>query len=166
MTSVVIVDAIRSPIGRRNGWLREVHPVKLGVHILRGLVDRSQLDSSMVDHVIFGCVSQVSEQTYNIARNITLDADFPIEVPATSVDFQCGSSQQGVHLGAAMIASGQADIVIAGGVESMTRVPLGSSIGDPAIAGNPFTDNIMESYQMIPQGVASDEIAEQMAYYP
>ena len=161
MTSVVIVDAIRSPIGRRNGWLREVHPVQLGAHILRGLVNRSQLDSSMVDHVIFGCVSQVSEQTYNIARNITLDADFPIEVPATSVDFQCGSSQQGVHLGAAMIASGQADIVIAGGVESMTRVPLGSSIGDPAIAGNPFTDNIMESYQMIPQGVASDEIAEQ-----
>ena len=87
-----------------------------------------------------------------------LDADLPIEVPATSVDFQCGSSQQAVHLAAAMVKSGQADIVIAGGVESMTRVPMGSSIGDSG--GAPFTDNIMESYNMVPQGIASDEIAD------
>lgn len=156
MTDIVIVDAIRTPLGKRNGWLREQHPVQLGSHVIKALLDRTGLDKTAIDHVIFGCVSQVAEQTFNIARNVVLDADLPIEVPATSVDFQCGSSQQAVHLAAAMVKSGQADIVIAGGVESMTRVPMGSSIGD----GSPFTDNIMETYHMIPQGIASDKIAE------
>jgi acetyl-CoA acyltransferase len=158
MTDVVIVDAIRTPMGKRNGWLREQHPVKLGSHVIKALLERTGLDKTAVDHVIFGCVSQVAEQTFNIARNVVLDADLPIEVPATSVDFQCGSSQQAVHLAAAMVKSGQADVVIAGGVESMTRVPMGSSIGNSG--GSPFTDNIMETYNMIPQGVASDKIAE------
>lgn len=158
MSEVVIVDAIRTPMGKRNGWLREQHPVKLGSHVIRALLERTGLDKSKVDHVIFGCVSQVAEQTFNIARNVVLDAELPIEVPATSVDFQCGSSQQAVHLAAAMVKSGQADVVIAGGVESMTRVPMGSSIGDHG--SSPFTDNIMEAYNMIPQGMASDEIAE------
>jgi acetyl-CoA acyltransferase len=158
MTNVVIVDAIRTPMGRRNGWLREQHPVKLGAHVIRALLERTGLSKDEVDHVIFGCVSQVAEQTFNIARNVVLDADLPIEVPATSVDFQCGSSQQAVHLAAAMVQSGQAEVVIAGGVESMTRVPMGSSIGDSG--SSPFTDNIMESYNMIPQGIASDEIAK------
>ena len=94
MTEVVIVDAIRTPLGKRNGWLREQHPVKLGARVIRALVDRSDLDKSTVDHVIFGCVSQVAEQTFNVARNVVLDAELPIEVPATAVDFQCGSSQQ------------------------------------------------------------------------
>ena len=107
--------------------------------------------------MIFGCVSQVAEQTMNIARNVVLDAELPIELPATTVDFQCGSSQQAIHLAAAMVASGQADLVIAGGVESMTRVPMGSSLG--AGGASPFTDAIMEAYNMIPQGIASDEIA-------
>jgi len=156
MTEIVIVDAIRTPLGKRNGWLREQHPVKLGSHVIKALLERTGLDKTAIDHVIFGCVSQVAEQTFNIARNVVLDADLPIEVPATSVDFQCGSSQQAVHLAAAMVKSGQADIVIAGGVESMTRVPMGSSIGE----GSPFTDNIMETYHMIPQGIASDKIAE------
>ena len=110
-----------------------------------------------IDHVLFGCVSQVGEQTMNIARNVTLDAGLPIETPATTVDFQCGSSQQAIHLAAAMVASGQADIVIAGGVESMTRVPMGSSLGTNGAL--PFTDDIMEAHNMIPQGIASDEIA-------
>lgn len=158
MTDVVIVDAIRTPMGKRNGWLREQHPVKLGSHVIKALLERTGLDKTAVDHVIFGCVSQVAEQTFNIARNVVLDAELPIEVPATSVDFQCGSSQQAVHLAAAMVKSGQADVVIAGGVESMTRVPMGSSIGDSG--GSPFTDNIMETYNMIPQGIASDKIAE------
>lgn len=158
MSDIVIVDAIRTPMGKRNGWLREQHPVKLGSHVITALLDRAGLDKNAVDHVIFGCVSQVAEQTFNIARNVVLDAELPIEVPATSVDFQCGSSQQAVHLAAAMVKSGQADVVIAGGVESMTRVPMGSSIGDSG--ASPFTDNIMESYNMIPQGIASDEIAE------
>jgi len=157
MSDVVIVDAIRSPLGRRNGWLREQHPVKLGSHVVAALLERGALDKSAVDHVIFGCVSQVAEQTMNIARNVVLDAELPIEVPATTVDFQCGSSQQAIHLAAAMVASAQADLVIAGGVESMTRVPMGSSLG--AGGASPFTDAIMEAYNMIPQGIASDEIA-------
>lgn len=157
MSDVVIVDAIRTPMGKRNGWLREQHPVKLGSHVIKALLDRTGLDKTNIDHVIFGCVSQVAEQTFNIARNVVLDAELPIEVPATSVDFQCGSSQQAVHLAAAMVKSGQVDVVIAGGVESMTRVPMGSSIGDSE--ASPFTDNIMEAYNMIPQGIASDKIA-------
>ena len=157
MSDIVIVDAIRTPLGKRNGWLREQHPVKLGARVVAALLERSALDKAAIDHVIFGCVSQVAEQTMNIARNVVLDAELPIELPATTVDFQCGSSQQAIHLAAAMVASGQADLVIAGGVESMTRVPMGSSLG--AGGASPFTDNIMEAYNMIPQGIASDEIA-------
>lgn len=158
MSDIVIVDAVRTPLGRRGGWLREQHPVKLGAHVVRALLERTGLDGAQVDHLLFGCVSQVSEQTFNVARNVVLESGLPITVPATSLDFQCGSSQQAVHLAAAMVASGQADIVIAGGVESMTRVPMGSSL-----AGNssPFTDQMMEEYTLIGQGQASDEIAQQ-----
>ena len=157
MDQAIILDAIRTPLGKRNGWLREQHPVTLGSHVVKALLERCGLDKTEVDHVIFGCVSQVAEQTLNIARNVVLDAELPIAVPATTVDFQCGSSQQSIHLAAAMVSSGQADIVIAGGVESMTRVPMGSSLGMGG--ASPFTDNIMESHNMIPQGIASDEIA-------
>lgn len=156
MTDVVIIDAVRTPVGRRNGWLREQHPVKLGAHTVKALLARTGVTADQIDHLIFGCVSQVAEQTFNVARNVVLEAGLPIEVPATSIDFQCGSSQQAVHLAAAMVASGQADMVIAGGVESMTRVPMGSSLN----GGQPFTDNIMEEYNMVSQGIASDEIAE------
>jgi acetyl-CoA acyltransferase len=157
MHDIVITDAIRSPLGKRNGWLREQHPVKLGAHVVGALLKRSALHLSLIDHVIFGCVSQVAEQTMNVARNIALEAELPIAVAATTVDFQCGSSQQAIHLAAAMVAAGQADLVIAGGVESMTRVPMGSSLGN--MGASPFTDSIMEAYNMIPQGIASDEIA-------
>ncbi len=157
MDEVVIVDAIRTPLGKRNGWLREQHPVKLGAHVVRALLERNGLDRCRIDHLLFGCVSQVAEQTMNVARNVVLEAELPIEVPATTVDFQCGSSQQAIHLAAAMAAAGQADVLIAGGVESMTRVPMGSSLGPGG--ASPFTDNIMETYNMIPQGIASDEIA-------
>lgn len=156
MTEVVIIDAARTPVGRRNGALREIHPVKLGAHAVKAVMERAGLRPDQVDHVIFGCVSQVAEQTFNVARNVVLEAGLPIEVPATSVDFQCGSSQQAVHLAAAMVASGQADVVIAGGVEHMTRVPMGSSMAGQ----QPFTDNIMEEHNMVNQGIASDEIAE------
>ncbi len=158
MRDIVIVDAIRTPLGRRNGWLREQHPVKLGSHVVAALLKRNALSKTGVDHLIFGCVSQVAEQTMNIARNVVLDAELPIEAPATTIDFQCGSSQQAIHLAAAMVAASQADLVIAGGVESMTRVPMGSSLGKGGAL--PFTDNIMEAYNMIPQGIASDKIAE------
>jgi acetyl-CoA acetyltransferase family protein len=159
MREVVIIEAVRTPIGRRNGWLRETHPVRLGAYVLCEALARGNLDPSKVEHVIMGCVGQVSEQTFNLARNVVLDAGLPIEVPATTVDFQCGSSQQAVHLAAAMIASGQIDVAVAGGVESMTRVPMGSSLG--AAGGSPFTDRIMEQYNMIPQGIAADKIAYQ-----
>ncbi|MCU0514682.1 MAG: acetyl-CoA C-acetyltransferase, partial [Anaerolineae bacterium] len=130
MSEVVIVDALRTPLGRRGGWLREQHPVQLGAQVVRALLQRSGLRGDQVDHLLFGCVSQVSEQTFNVARNIVLEAGLPITVPATSLDFQCGSSQQAVHLAAALVAAGQMEVVIAGGVESMTRVPMGSSLGD------------------------------------
>jgi len=156
MSDIVIVSAVRTPLGRRNGWLREIHPVRLGAYALCEALARANLNPAQVEHVIMGCVSQVSEQTFNLARNVVLDAGLPIEVPATTIDFQCGSSQQAVHLAAGMIASGQADVVVAGGVESMTRVPMGSSLG----SGTPFTDKIMEAYNMIPQGMAADEIAQ------
>ncbi len=157
MSNIVIVDAIRTPLGKRNGWLREQHPVKLGAHVIKALLQRTGVSANAVDHVIWGCVSQVAEQTFNVARNVVLESGLPIEVPATSIDFQCGSSQQALHLACAMVASGQADIVIAGGVESMTRVPMGSSLNN----ASPFTDNMMEEYNLVSQGVASDEIAQQ-----
>lgn len=156
MGEVVIVGTARTPLGRRNGWLREVHPVRLGALALCEALARANVDPALVEHVIWGCVSQVSEQTFNVARNVVLDAGLPIEVPATSVDFQCGSSQQAVHLAAGMIASGQVDVVVAGGVENMSRVPMGSSL----VNGNPFTDKIIADYNMIPQGLAADEIAQ------
>jgi acetyl-CoA acetyltransferase family protein len=157
MSEVVILAAARTPLGKRNGWLREQHPVRLGSLTLCEALGRAGVDPSLIEHVLMGCVGQVSEQTFNLARNVVLDSGLPITTPATTVDFQCGSSQQSVHLGAAMIAAGQADLVVAGGVESMTRVPMGSSM----INGNPFTDRIMEQYNLIPQGLASDEIAQQ-----
>ena len=157
MSAMVIVDAIRTPVGRRKGWLREVHPVSLGSFALCQLLERTQVSPEHIDHVIMGCVGQAGEQTFNLARNVVLDAELPITIPATTIDFQCGSSQQAVHLAAALVGSGQADLVIAGGVESMTRVPMGSSI---AGMGDPFTERIMTQYNMIPQGMAADEIAQ------
>jgi acetyl-CoA acyltransferase len=156
MSDVVIVDAVRTPVGRRNGWLREVQPVRLGSYVLCEVLARANLNPELIDHVIMGCVSQVNEQTFNLARNIVLDAQLPIHIPATTIDFQCGSSQNAVHLAAAMVASGQADIVVAGGVENMTRVPMGSSLAN----GQPFTDRMMTDYNLIPQGMAADEIAQ------
>jgi acetyl-CoA acetyltransferase family protein len=157
MREVVILSAARTPLGRRNGWLREIPPVRLGSYALCEALARANLDPALVEHVIMGCVSQVGEQTFNLARNVVLDAGLPVEVPATTIDFQCGSSQQAVHLAAGMIASGQIDVAVAGGVEHMTRVPMGSSLA----GGNmPFTDRMMEQYNLVPQGMASDEIAQ------
>lgn len=156
MSDVVILDAVRTPLGRRKGWLRDIHPVRLGSLALCEVLARANVDPALVDHVIMGCVSQAAEQTFNLARNVVLDAELPIEIPATTIDFQCGSSQQAVHLAAAMVASGQADVVVAGGVESMTRVPMGSTL----MGQQPFTDRIMDAHNMVPQGVAADEIAQ------
>jgi acetyl-CoA acyltransferase len=156
MRDVVIVSAARTALGKRGGWLRETPPVRLASEVLCAALGRANVDADVLEHVLLGCVSQVGEQTFNIARNAVLDAGLPITLPATTVDFQCGSSQQTVHLAAAMIASGQADVVLAGGVESMTRVPMGASLANQA----PFTERMMAAYNLVPQGIAADEIAQ------
>src|SRR6185295_17520804 len=126
MTDAVIVDAVRTPLGRRNGALKDWHPVDLAAHTLRALVERNDLDPALVDDVIMGCVMQVGDQAVNIGRNAALAAGFPESVPGTSVDRQCGSSQQAAHFAAQGVMAGAYDVVIAAGVESMTRVPMGS----------------------------------------
>lgn len=130
MNSAVIIDAVRTPAGRRGGALRDVHPVTLLAGTLRALVDRTGIDAAEIDDVIAGCVSQVGEQSLNIARNAALAAGFPKSVPGVSIDRQCGSSQQAIAFAAQGIAAGAYDCVIACGVESMTRVPLGASFAN------------------------------------
>ncbi len=130
MTEALIIDAVRTPFGkgRPTGALAQVHPVDLLAHPLRTLIERNGVDAELLDDVIVGCVSQSSEQSINIARNGTLAAGFPERVPATTVDRQCGSSQQAVHFAAQGVLAGSYDLVVAGGVESMSRVPMGSSV--------------------------------------
>ena len=136
---VFLVDAIRTPIGRRAGGLAHIHPINLAAHVLRALVQRSQIEASTVDDVIMGCVTQTGEQGANIARLAVLQAGFPVSVPAFSLNRMCGSSQQAIHNAAQAILAGDADLVIAGGVESMSRVTMGSDWNDPvAPPGMPF----------------------------
>jgi acetyl-CoA acyltransferase len=157
MRDAVIVEAVRTPVGRRNGGLSGVHPTDLSAHVLESLVARAALDPALVDDVIWGCVSQVGEQTYDIARNAVLAAGWPESVPGTAVDRQCGSSQQAVHFAAAGLVAGHYDVVVAGGVESMSRVPMGSSLADQ----NPLGERFMERYGVFPnQGVGAELIAE------
>ncbi len=160
MREAVIVDAIRTPIGRRNGRLKDWHPVDLMAQVLSFIVERNNLDATLIDDVIVGCVSQVGEQTFNIARNSALAANFPETVPGTTVDRQCGSSQQAIHFAAQGVQSGAYDIVIAGGVESMTRVPMGSSTGDNMFA--PFGSLLVSRYngKLVPQGISAELIAQ------
>ncbi|RNG38593.1 acetyl-CoA C-acetyltransferase [Streptomyces botrytidirepellens] len=131
MTEAFIVDAVRTPVGRRKGALSGVHPADLGAHVLRALVDRNGIDPGAVDDVYFGCVSQIGAQTGNIARTSWLAGGLPQHVPGTTIDRQCGSSQQAVHFAAQAVMSGSADLVVAGGVEAMSLVPIGS----PAVLG-------------------------------
>ena len=157
MSDVFIVEAVRTAVGKRNGALKDVHPVTLGATVLRAVVERTHLDPAVIDDVIMGCVSQVNEQGFNIARNATLAAGYPIAVPATTVDRQCGSAQQSVHFAAALIGSGACDVVVAGGVENMSRVSMGSSIA----GGSPFPPELLELYPLTSQGIAAERIAEQ-----
>jgi acetyl-CoA acetyltransferase family protein len=156
MRDVVIVEAVRTPMGRRNGKLKEHHPVVLGSMVLKELVRRAGIEPGQVDDVVFGCVSQVGEQSLNIARSSWLAAGFPIETPATTVDRQCGSSQQAIHFAANLIQSGICDITVAGGVESMTRVPMGSNSAGP---GQPFPPELLEIYELVPQGISAELMA-------
>ena len=158
MRDAVIVEAVRTPVGKRNGGLSGIHPTDLSAHVLESLVARAGLDPIHVDDVIWGCVSQVGEQTYDIARNAVLGAGWPESVPGTTVDRQCGSSQQAVHFAAAGLVAGHYDVVVAGGVESMSRVPMGSSLADE----NPLGERFLERYGMFPnQGIGAEMIAEQ-----
>ena len=167
MRDAVIVAAVRTPVGKRNGALAGVHPVDLSAHVLNALAERAGLaDPAEVDDVVWGCVSQVGEQTFDIARNAVLTAGWPQSVPGVTVDRQCGSSQQSVHFAAAGLISGQYDLVVAGGVESMTRVPMGSSLGalgpDRASWPNPSGASLRTVFGGKPpnQGVGAEMIAE------
>jgi acetyl-CoA acyltransferase len=156
MREVVIVEAVRTPIGRRNGKLKDIHPVVLGSLVLQEIIKRSGIAPEQVEDVVFGCVTQVGEQSLNIARSAWLTAGFPVTTPGTTVDRQCGSSQQAIHFAANLIQSGVCDITIAGGVESMSRVPMGSNASSP---GTPFPPELMELYDLVPQGISAELIA-------
>jgi acetyl-CoA acyltransferase len=152
------VAAVRTPVGKRNGGLSGVHPVDLSGQVLQALAARTGIDPALVDDVIWGCVSQVGEQTFDIARNAVLAAGWPESVPGVTVDRQCGSSQQSVHFAAAGVIAGQYDVVVAGGVESMSRVPMGSSVN----GAWPFGESFRARYDGVApnQGVGAEMIAE------
>src|SRR3984893_15879292 len=156
MREVVIVEAVRTPIGRRNGKLKDIHPVVLASLVWKEIVGRAGIKPEQVEDVVFGCVSQVGEQSLNVARNAWLTAGFPVTTPATTVDRQCGSSQQAIHFAANLIQSGVCDVTIAGGVESMSRVPMGSNAVSP---GTPFPPELMELYDLVPQGISAELMA-------
>ncbi|MGX1675048.1 thiolase family protein [Streptomyces sp. NPDC055400] len=160
MRDAVIVEAVRTPVGKGkpNGTLAQVHPVELLAHTLRSLVGRAGIDPAQIDDVIGGTVDQVAEQAMNTTRYAVLSAGFPESVPATTVDRQCGSSQQAVHFAAQGVISGAYDMVIAGGVESMSRVPMWSNVPEGA---DPFGPGVAERYPegLVPQGVSAELIA-------
>ena len=157
MRDAVIVDAVRTPTGKRNGGLAGIHSADLSAHVLRALAARTGIDPVGVDDVIWGCVMQIGEQTFDIARTAVLSAGWPESVPGTTVDRQCGSSQQAVHFAAAGIISGQYDIAVAGGVEVMSRTPMGSSF-----TANPLGADYVARYgaDFPNQGIGAEDIAD------
>jgi acetyl-CoA acyltransferase len=164
MRDAVICAAVRTPVGKRGGGLSGLHAVDLSAHVLNALVERAGLDPALVDDVFWGCVGQVGEQANCIGRNAVLAAGWPESVPGTTIDRQCGSSQQAVAFAAATVMSGQADIVVAGGVESMSRVPMGASRGDGSF-GRPQSPRFLERYGVAPnQGIGAEMIAERWGF--
>ncbi|QSE92434.1 acetyl-CoA C-acyltransferase [Rhodococcus pseudokoreensis] len=160
MRDAVIVEAVRTPVGRRNGALKDIHPVDLSAMVLTALAERTGLDVAAVDDVVWGCVGQVGEQSANIARSAVLAAGWPEQVPGTTVDRQCGSSQQAIHFAAASVIAGHADVVVAGGVESMSRVPMGSA--RKAGPGVPFGPAVSRRYDNVDfnQGTGAEILAK------
>ena len=159
MAEAVIVEAVRSPVGKRNGGLSGVHPGELSAQVLNGLVERAGIDPALVDDVIWGCVMQAGEQALDIARTAVLAAGWPETVPGVTVDRQCGSSQQSVHFAAAGVVAGHYDVVVAGGVESMSRTPMGASLAN---GGHPYPEAFRGRYNQTPnQGIGAEMIAEQ-----
>ncbi|MBN8204392.1 thiolase family protein [Microbacterium esteraromaticum] len=163
-TEAVVVDVVRTPVGRGKpgGMLSGVHPVDLAAGVLQQILERNGLESGQIDDVLLGCVSQVGDQSMNIARQAVLAAGFDERVPATTIDRQCGSSQQAVHFAAAGIMAGESDIVVVGGVESMSRVPLGSS----ATGGSPMSPRLRARYPegLVNQGVSAELIAQRWGF--
>ncbi len=158
MEDVVIIEAVRSPLGRRNGGLSSVHPADLLAAVQREVIERSGIDPVEVGQVVGGCVSQVGEQTFNIARTAWLAAGLPLTVAATTVDAQCGSSQQATNLAFALVKSGAVDVALSCGVESMSRIPLGAAIrGD---FGRPTPKTYFGRYEMTSQFEGAERIAE------
>ena len=162
MQNAVIVDAVRTAGGKRKGKLKGWHAVDLAAEVLKAIRDRSDLDPSIVDDVIMGCVMQVGEQGLNIGRNAVLAAGFPDTVPATTVDRQCGSSQQSIHFAAQGVMSGAYDVVIAAGVENMSRVPMGASVANGPGMG--FGPTMIKRYEsaggLVPQGISAELICD------
>jgi acetyl-CoA acyltransferase len=162
MAEAVIVEAVRSPVGKRNGGLSGVHPAELSAQVLNGLVQRAGVDPALVDDVVWGCVMQAGEQALDIGRTALLAAGWPETVPGVTVDRQCGSSQQSIHFAAAGVVAGHYDVVVAGGVESMSRTPMGASL---ASGGNPYPGSFKERYDRTPnQGIGAEMIAEQWGF--
>lgn len=159
MREAVVVEMVRTPVGKRNGVLSGIRAEDLAAKPLREVVKRAGISASLVEDVIFGCVSQFGEQSFDIARVAALQAGYPIEVPGTTIDRQCGSSQQAVHFAAQAIISGDMDVVVAGGIESMSRVPMGSNRGKVQ-----FSDEITSKYEMIHQGLSAERIVDKWGF--
>ena len=158
MAEAVIVEAVRSAVGKRNGGLSGVHPAELSAQVLNGLVERAGVDPAVIDDVIWGCVMQAGEQALDIARTAVLTAGWPETIPGVTVDRQCGSSQQSVHFAAAGVVAGHYDAVVAGGVESMSRTPMGSSLAN---GGKPYSAAFKARYERTPnQGIGAEMMAE------
>lgn len=159
MTDVVIIEAVRSPIGRRNGGLAAMHPADLLAAVQKELIDRAGVDPSAVDQVIGGCVTAVGEQSFNITRTAWLTAGLPLTTASTTIDSQCGSSQQAANLAATLVASGAADVVVACGVESMTRIPIGSNT--KAGPGRAIPKSYFPHYEFTSQFEGAERMADQ-----
>src|SRR3954463_7847330 len=157
MQDALIIDAVRSPIGRKNGSLASVRGDELCAQVLNGLVARNDLDPAEIEDVQLGCVTQIGEQGWNLGRMVPLVAGWPQTVAGTTVDRQCGSSMQTNFNAAAAVWSGQLDLVVSAGVESMSRVPMGSSGGD-------LSDKLLERYEIVPQGISAELIADEWGF--
>ena len=161
---VVIVEAVRTPIGRghpEKGAFKDTHPNHLLGTAFKEVIDRAGIEASEVEDVIGGCVQQYGEQMFNVTRNAWLQAGLPIETPATTVDRQCGSAQQAVNFAAALVASGVHDVAIGGGVEHMGHIPMGVGFNWVDQVGSPWPKELMEQYNLIPQGLSAEMIADQ-----
>lgn len=159
MREAVIVEVVRTPVGRRNGILSGIRAEDLAAKPLEAVIKRAGISSALVEDVIYGCVSQVGEQGFDIARQAALIAGYPVEVPGTTIDRQCGSSQQAVHFASQAIISGDMDVIVAGGIENMSRVPMGSNM-----QGVKLSEALTDKYEIINQGLSAERIADKWGF--